>query len=135
MELHSHGLPCFERLSTPPSLGQDSRGTGLEKPLPACAIRIHGLNTDLHMRIGPDELGNGRLHRRLLVRVIYQCSAVVGYSRGRYQEGADGRAERAEYAPIHGTSNRCDVGEPETAADTSLRSGVIQAGLVTIESA
>src|SRR3989442_1263833 len=118
MEGYGHGISHFERSSTPTSLGQDSRGTGLEKPLPARAVGIHGLNTDLHMRIAPDELGNGRLHRRLLLRLIYQCAAVVRQGWDGHQQGAGGNGQHAEHAGFteaarfcacasrHGTSNR-----------------------------
>src|SRR5438093_2102102 len=111
MEGYGHGISHLERSSTPPSLGQDSRGTGLQKPLPARAVGIHGLNTDLHMRIAPDELGNGRLHRRLLLPVIYQCAAVVRQGWNGHQKGAGGNGQHAEQAKLleaarHGASNQ-----------------------------
>src|SRR5436190_12483900 len=123
MEGYGHGISHLERSSTPPSLGQDSRGTGLQKPLPARAVGIHGLNTDLHMRIAPDELGNARLHRRLLLPVIYQCAAVVRQGWNGHQKGAGGNGQHAEQAKLleaarHGASNQ-SCGEHESPTDTS----------------
>ena len=68
MESYRYRVSRLERLSTPSSIRQNSCGTRFDEPLPARAIRINALDTDLDMRVTPHEFGNGRLHRCLRLR-------------------------------------------------------------------
>src|SRR5579864_1593865 len=70
IERHLDGVPHLEALSVPATTHHDRRRAGLQEPMLHRSLIIFGVQTDLHVRIRPYELGHSRIYSDLFRHVI-----------------------------------------------------------------